>query len=162
MMLCDPMECSVPGFPVLHYLLEFAQTHAHWVSDVTQSSHPLSPPSPLALNLSQHQGLFQWVCSSYQVAKLLELQSQHQSFQWIFRANLFDFFVVQRTLKSLFQYHNSKASFFFTYLETFISTGLRLLKIKVLLSWNLISVPVSGPLSICPRDKYIYIQRWCL
>ena len=81
--LCDPIDCSKPGFPVLHHLLEFAQTHVHWVSDAIQPSHPLSPPSPSALNLSQHQGLFQWVSSSHQVAKVLELQLQHQSFQWI-------------------------------------------------------------------------------
>ena len=77
-----PLNCSTPGFYVLHYLPEFAQTHVHWVSDATQPSHPLLPPSPLAFNLSQHQGLFQWVCSSHQVAKVLE--HQHQSFQWIF------------------------------------------------------------------------------
>ena len=68
----------MPGFPVL-YLPEFAQTHVHRVSDAIQPSHPLSPPSPLALNLSQHQSLFQWVGSSHQVAKVVELQLQHQS-----------------------------------------------------------------------------------
>ena len=71
---CDPMDCSTPGFTVLHCLPEFAQTHVLWVSDAIQPSHPLSPPSPPALSLSQHQNLFQWVCSSYQVAKVLELQ----------------------------------------------------------------------------------------
>ena len=80
--LWDPMDCSTPGFAVLHYLMEFAQTHVHWINDAIQPSHPLSPPSPPALNLSQHQGLFQWVGSSHQVAKVLELQLQHQSFQW--------------------------------------------------------------------------------
>jgi len=78
----DPMDCSTPGFPVLHYLLEFAQNHVHWVGDAIQSSCPLSSPSPPAVNLSQHQGLSQWIISSHQVAKVLELQ--HQSFQWIF------------------------------------------------------------------------------
>ena len=82
--LCDPMDCSLPGFPVLHCLPEFAQTHVYWVSDTIQPSHPLSPPSP-ALYLSQHQGLFQWVSSWHQMAKVLELQ--HQSFQWIFRVD---------------------------------------------------------------------------
>ena len=83
--LCNPIDCSTPGFPVLHHLLELAQTHAHWVSNVIQLSHPLLSPSPPALNLSQHQGLFKWIGSSHQVAKVLELQLQHQSFQWIFR-----------------------------------------------------------------------------
>ena len=82
--LCNPMDCSTPGFFSLHHLPKLAQTHVHWVSDAIQPSHPLSSPSP-AFNLSQHQGLFQWVNSSYQVAKVLEFQLQHQSFQWIFR-----------------------------------------------------------------------------
>ena len=79
------MDCSTPGFPVHHQLPELAQTHVHWVGDAIQPSHSLSPPSPPALNLSQHQGLFQWVSSLHQVAKVLEFQLQHQSFQWIFR-----------------------------------------------------------------------------
>ena len=83
--LCDPMDCSTPSVSVIHYLTEFAQTHVRWVSDAIEPSHPLSPPSPLALNLSQHQGLFQWVGSLHQVTKVLELQLQHQSFQWVFR-----------------------------------------------------------------------------
>ena len=83
--LCEPMDCSMPGFPVLHHLPEFAQIHVHWVSDAIQPS--LSPSSPLALNLSQHQGLFQWVSYSHQVAKVLERQLQHQSVQWIFRVS---------------------------------------------------------------------------
>ena len=86
--VCDPMECSMPGFPVHHQLPELTKTHVHWVSDATQQSHPLSSPSPPAFNLSKHQGLFQWVSSSHQVAKVLEFQLQHQSFQWIFRTDL--------------------------------------------------------------------------
>ena len=78
--LCDSIDCSIPGFSVLHYLPEFAQIHVHWVADAIQPSHPLSPSSSRALNLSQHQGIFQWLSSSHQVAKLLELQFQHQSF----------------------------------------------------------------------------------
>ena len=78
--LCDPRNCSMLGFPILHYLPEFAKTHVHWVGDTIQPSHPLSSPSPPAFNLSQHQGLFQWVGSSHQVAKVSELQLQHQSF----------------------------------------------------------------------------------
>ena len=72
--LCEPMDCSVPGFCVFHHLLELAQTHVHWVSDAIQPSHSLSSPSPPAFSLSQNQGLFQCVGSSYQVAKILELQ----------------------------------------------------------------------------------------
>ena len=83
--LCDSMNCSTPGSPVLHHLPKFAETHVHWVSDAIQPSHPLSSPSPPATNPSQHQSLFQWVDSLHQVAKVLELQLQHQSFQWIFR-----------------------------------------------------------------------------
>ena len=79
--LCDPMDCSMPGFPVHHQLPEFAQTHVHWIDDAIRPFHPLSSPFPLTINLSQCQGLFQWVSSSYQVAKLLELQLHHQSFQ---------------------------------------------------------------------------------
>jgi len=78
--LCDPMNCSIQGFPVPHHLLEFAQTHVHWVGDAIQPSQPLLSPSPPAFNLSQHQGLFQWVGSSHQVDKILELELQHQSF----------------------------------------------------------------------------------
>ena len=85
--LCDLMDCSTPGFPVIHYLSMFAQTHVHWVGDAIQPSHPLSSPSPPTFNLSQHQGLFQWVSSLHQVAKGLEFQLQHQSFQWIFRVD---------------------------------------------------------------------------
>ena len=78
--LCNPMDCNTPpGFPVPHHLLEFAPVHVHWIRDAIQPSHPLLPSS-LALNLSQHQGLFEWVSSSHQVAKVLELQLQHQSF----------------------------------------------------------------------------------
>ena len=81
----DPTNCSIPGFPALHCLLEFAQTHVHWLSDAIQPSHPLSPPSPPVFNPSQPQSLFQWVSFSHQVAKVLELQ--HQSFWWIFRVD---------------------------------------------------------------------------
>ena len=84
---CDPMDCSAPGFLVLHYFLEFAQIHVHWVNDAIQPSHPLLPPFPFALNLSKHHSLFQWVGSSPQVAKVLELQLQQQSLQWIFRVD---------------------------------------------------------------------------
>ena len=83
-----PMDCSTPDPRVHHQLLEFTQTHVHWVSDIIQPSHPLSSPCPPAFNLSQHQGLFKWVSSLHQVAKVLEFQLQHQSFQWILRTDL--------------------------------------------------------------------------
>ena len=86
--LCNPMNHSTPGLPVHHQLSEFTQTHAHRVGDVIQPSHPLSPPSPPAPNPSQNQGLFQWVNSSHEVAKILEFQLQHQSFQSTPRTDL--------------------------------------------------------------------------
>ena len=80
--LCNPMNGSMPDFHIHHQLPESTQTHVHWVGDAIQPSHPLSSPSPPALNLSQHQGLFKWVSSSHQEDKVLEFQLQHQSFQW--------------------------------------------------------------------------------
>ena len=110
--LCDPMDCSMPVFPFHHQLLEPTQTYVHWDGDAIQPSHPLSPPT---FNLPQHQGLFQWVSSSHQVAKVLEFLLQHQSFQWIFgtdflRMDWLDLLAVWGTLKSLLQHHGSKAS----------------------------------------------------
>ena len=87
--LCNPMDWSTTRLPVLHYLPQFAQTHVHWVDDVIQPSHPRSHPSPPALQSFPASGsLLQWVGSSHQVAKVLELQLQHQSSQWIFRVDL--------------------------------------------------------------------------
>ena len=80
-----PMDCSKPGFCVLHCLSEFVQTHFSCVDDAIQPSHPLSPPSPPVFNLSQHRSLFKWGSSLHQLAKILKIQHQHQSFQWIFR-----------------------------------------------------------------------------
>ena len=110
---CNPMDCSMPGFPVLHYLLEFAQTHVHWVNDTIQPSHPLSSPSPPAFSPSQHQGLSNksvlWIrwpkywSFSFNISlsnKYLEL------IDWL------DLRVVQGTLKSLLQHHSSKHQFF--------------------------------------------------
>ena len=86
--LWDPINRSTPGLPVHLQLPEFTQTHAHWVDDAIQPSHPLSSPSPPAPNPSKHQGLFQWVNSSHEVAKVLEFQLQHQSIQWTPRTDL--------------------------------------------------------------------------
>ena len=113
--LWDPMDYSTPGLPVHHQLPEFTQIHVHWVSDAIQPSHPLSSLSPPAFNLAQHPGLFQWVSSSNQVAKELELQLHHSpaneySGLVSFRIDWFDLLVVQGTLKSLLQHHTSKAS----------------------------------------------------
>ena len=112
--LCNPMDYGTSGFPVNHQLRELTQTHVHRVGDAIQPSHPLLSPSPPALNLSQHQGLFQWVRSSHQVAKVLELRLQ-QSLQWIswlisFRIDWFDLLAIQGTRKSLLKHHSSKAS----------------------------------------------------
>ena len=109
------MNRSTPGLPVHHQLLEFTQTHVHQVGDAIQPSHPLSSPSPPALNPSQHQDLFQRVNSSHEVARVLEFQLQHQSVQWTPRTDLFrmdwlDLLAVQGNLKSLLQHHSSKAS----------------------------------------------------
>ena len=86
--LCHCMDCSTPGFPIHYQLPEPTQIHVHCISDAIQPSHPLLSPTPPAFNLSLHQGLFQWVSSSHQVAKLFKFQLHHQSFQWIFRTDL--------------------------------------------------------------------------
>ena len=111
--LCDPMDCSTLGFPVHHQLLELAQTHVHWVSDAIQPSHPLSAPSPPAFNLSQHQGLFQWVSSSHPVTKAIGASasaSNEYSGLISYRMNWLDLLAVQGTFKSLLQNHSAKAS----------------------------------------------------
>ena len=109
------MDCSTLGFPVLHYLLEFAQTHVHRVSDAIQSSHPLSSPSPPAFNLSQQENLFKWVSPSHQVAKYWSFSFSISPFSDYsglisFRMDWLDLLAVQETLKSLFQHQSSKAS----------------------------------------------------
>ena len=112
------MGCSTPGFPVHHQLLQLTQTHVHQVSDATQPSHPLSPPSLPAFNLSQHQGLFQWVSSSHHVAKVLELQLQHQSFQWTLRTDLnhFQFTLIHE--------HNIPGSYTILFLTASVFTSI--------------------------------------
>ena len=113
--LCNPMNCSTPGLSVHHQLLEFTQTHIHWVGNAIQPSHPLSSPSPPAPNLSQHQSLFQWVNSLHEVAKYWSFTfsispSNEYSRLISFRMDCFDVLAVQGTLKSLLQHHCSKAS----------------------------------------------------
>ena len=113
--LCNPMDCSTPGLPVHHQLSEFMQTHVHRVGDAIQPSHLLLSPSPPALNLSQHQGLFQWVSSLYQLAKYwsfsfnISPSNEHPGLI-TFRMDWLDLFAVQGTLRSLLQHHSSKAS----------------------------------------------------
>ena len=112
---CNPMDYSMPGFPVFHYLLEFAQTHVHWVGDAIQPSHILSSPSPPAFNLSQHQSLFSWVGSSTKWVKnwcfsFSISPSNEYSGLISFRIDWLDLLAFQRTLKSLLQHHSSKAS----------------------------------------------------
>ena len=113
--LCDPMNCSTPGLPVYHHLPEFTQTHVHRVSDGIQPSHPLLSPSSPAPNLSQHQSLFQWVNSLYEVAKVLEFQLSVIPYKEISglissKMDWLDLLAVQGTLKSLLQHHSSKTS----------------------------------------------------
>ena len=111
--LCDPMNCSTPGFPVLHHLLEFTQTHLHWVSDVIYPSHPLSSPFPPAFNISQHRCLFQWVSSLHQGPKYWSFSfSPFSDFSGLLslRIDWFDLFPIQGFLKSLLQHDNSQAT----------------------------------------------------
>ena len=113
--LCDPVNHSTPGLPVHHQLREFTQTHVHQVGDAIQPSHPLLSPSPPAPNLSHHQGLFQWVNTSHEVAKVLEFQlsispSNEHTGLISFRMDWLDLLAVQGTLKSLLQHHSSNAS----------------------------------------------------
>ena len=148
------MNHSTPGLPVHHQLPEFTQTHVHRVGDAIQPSHPLLSPSPPALNLSHHQGLFQWVSSLHQMAKVLEFQLQHQSFQWTlglisFRMDWLDLLAVQRTLKSFLQCHNrqhqqdtaERKCFlrFFPTWATFDFKNLRMLSVSPCASFHLSS-----------------------
>ena len=110
----NPMDCSTPGHHVHQQLPEFTQTHVHWVGDAIQPSHPLSAPSPPAFNLSQHQGLFQWVSSSHQWPKYWSFSfnispSNEYSGLISFRMDWLNLLALQGTLKSLLQHHSSKA-----------------------------------------------------
>ena len=114
-LFATPMDCSTPGFPVLHSLPELVQTHVHWVNDAIQPSHPLSSPSLPAFYLSQQQGLFQWVALHIRWPNYWSFSfSNSPSNEYLglisFRIDCFDFLAVQGTLKSLCQYHSSKAS----------------------------------------------------
>ena len=163
------MDCSTPGLPVHHQLLELAQTYVHWVGDTIQPSHLLSSPSAPAFSLSQHQGLFQRVSSSHQVAKVLELQLQLQSFQWILRTGLisfridwFDLLVVQGTVRSLLQHHSSKVSvlwhsaFFMVQLShPYMTTG----KTMALTAWTFINKVMSLLFNMLSRFVIAFLPR---
>ena len=161
------MNRRMPGLPVHHQLLEFTQTHVHGVGDTIQPSHPLSSPSPLALSLSQHQGLFQWISSLHQVAKVLELLLQHQSFQWIFRTDFFrmdrlDLLAVQGTLKSLLQHHSSKASilhhsaFFMVQLSHAYMTTRKTIALTL---WTFVGKVMSLLFNMLPRFVIVFLPR---
>ena len=173
------MDCSMPGLPVHHQLPELTQTHVHWVSDtmiklvmVIQSSCPLSSPSPPAFNLSQHQGLFQWVSTSHQVAQLLEFQLQYQFFQWIIRTDFLkgdwlDLLAVQGTLKCFLQHHSSKASilqcsasFIVQLSHTYMTTGKTIALTRgLLLAMSLLLNMLSRlVIAFLPRSKRLLIS----
>ena len=156
------MDCSMPGFPVIHYLPEFAQIHVHWVGDAIQPSHPLSPPSSLVLNLPQHQGLFQWVSFLHQVAKYwsFSLSPSNEYSELIpFRIHWFDLLAIPEALKSLLQHHSGKASilqrsafFMVQLLHLYMTPG----KTIALTSWSIF-------LWLCDCQgcsKWPYLQEW--
>ena len=137
MTLSDPMDCSTPGFLVHNQLPKLAQTHVHWVGDAIQPSHPLSFPSSPAFNLSQHKDLFQWVSSLHQVDKVLALQFQHQSFQWIFRTD----FLLDRPVESPCCPRDSQESSPTPQFKIINSLALSLLYGPTLTLWSILHIP---------------------
>ena len=171
----DNIEGSVPKNWCFQTVVLVKTLENHLESKEIQPSHPLSSPSPPAFNLSQRQGLFQWVSSSHQVAKVLGFQLQHQPFQWVlglisFRMDWLDLLAVQGTLKSLPQHHSSKASilwgsaFFIVQLShPYMTTG----KTRALTRWTFIGKVMSLLFSMLsrlviaflPRSKHLLISR---
>ena len=161
------MNYSSPGLPVHHQLPEFTQTHVHRVGDAIQPSHSLSSPSPHAFNLSQHQGLFKWVSSSHQVAKVLEFQlqispSNEHPGLISFRMDWLDLLADQGTLKSLLQHHSSKASnfprsaFFIVQLShPYVTPG----KIKALTIWTFVDKVMSLLFNMLSRLVITFLSR---
>ena len=161
------MDCSTPDFPVHDQLLEFAQTHVHRVGDAIQSSHPLSSPSPPAFNLSQHQGLFQGVNSSHQVAKVLSFSfsispSNEYSGLISLRSDWFDLLAAQGTFKSLLQHHSSKTSnlqcsaFFIVQLShPYMTFG----KIIALTRWTFVGIAMSLFFNMLSRLVVAFLLR---
>jgi len=167
--LCDPMNRSTPGLPVHHQLPKFTETHIHQVSDAIQPSHPLSFPSPLAPNPSQHQSLFQWVNSSHEVAKV-----KYWSFSFSiipskeipglisFRMDWLDLLAVQGTLNSLLQHHSSKASilwrsaiFTVQLWHPYMTTG----KTIALTRWTFVGKVMSLLLNMLSRLVITFLPR---
>ena len=161
------MDCSMPGFPVLHHLPELAQTHVHQDGEHSRSSHPLSSPSPPAFSLSQHQGLFKWVSSSHQVPKDWSFSfsispSNEYSGLISFRMDWLDLLAVQGTLKSLLQHHSSKASilwhsaFLIDQLShPYITTG----KTIALTRWTLVGKVMSLLFNMLSRLVITFLPR---
>ena len=165
--LCDSMNCSTPGLPVHHPLLEFTQTHVHWVGDAIQPSHPLSYRSPPAPNPLQHQSLFQWVNSSHEVAKdwsfsFSIISSNEHPGLISFRMDWLNLLAVQGTLKSLLQHHSSKASIlqwsaFFTVQlsHPYMTTG----KTIALTRWTFVEKVMSLLLNMLSRLVITFLPR---
>ena len=164
--LCYPVNHSTPDLPVHHQLQEFTQTHVHWVDDAIQPSHPLSSPSPPALNLSQHQGLFQWVISLHQVAKywnfsFISPSNEHPGLI-SFRMDWLDLLAVQGTLKSFLQHHSSKvtirrhSAFFIVQLShPYTTTG----KTIAWTTWTFVDKVMSLLLNMLSRLVIKFLQR---
>ena len=165
--LWDPIDCSTPGFHVHHQLPEIFQTHVHQVSDAIQPSHPLLSPSPPAFNLSQHQGLFQWVSYLHQVAKIWSFSfsispSNEYSGLISFRMDWLDLLAVQGTLKGLLQHHSSKASvlqcsaFFMVQLShPYMTTG----KTIALTRWTVVGKVMSLLFNMLSRLVIPFLPR---
>jgi len=165
--LCDPMDCSTLGFPVLHHLPEFAQTHVHWVVDAIQPSRPLSSPSPLTFNLSQNQGLFNESALCLRWPKdwsfIFSISPSNEYLGLIsFRIDWFDLFAIQGTLKSLLQHHSSNTSilwhsaFFMVQLShPYMTTG----KIIALIIQNFVNKAMSLFFNMLSRFFIVYLPR---
>ena len=165
--LCDPMNCSTPGLPVHHQLPEFTQTHVHWVRDAIQPSHPLSSPSPPALNLSQHQGLSNESALHIRWPKYWSFSfnispSNEHSELISFRMDWLGLLAVQGTLKSLLQHHSSKASilqrsaFFIVQLSRpYMTTG----KTIALTRWTFVGKVMSLLFNMLSRLVITFLSR---
>ena len=167
LILCDPMDCSTPGFPVLHHLAEFVQTHVHWVSDAIQSFHPLSSPFPSALSLSQHQGLFQWVSSlpsgGQSIGASASVSVLSMNIQDWFPLGLTDLIsLLSKGLSRVFQHHSWKASipwysalFMVQLSHPYMTTG----KAIALTTWTFVGKVMSLLFNTLPRFVVAFLPR---